>query len=93
VQRLRAADVQRGDRIEIDDGMQVLRFKLAWVSPSRSLYVLSRFPDQARSLAVAELAAMFDAGRARVVERRSSVEQAIGMIAAAPGMVSTPRLH
>ena len=79
-----AADVQRGDRIEVDEEGETKRFKLAWISPSQKLYILSRFPDEARSLNSAQFAALFESGKARVVERRSTVDRAIDMIATTP---------
>jgi Protein of unknown function (DUF1631) len=79
-----AADVRRGDRIEVDEEGETKRFKLAWISPSQKLYILSRFPDEARSLDSAQFAALFESGKARVVERRSTVDHAIDMIATSP---------
>ncbi len=74
------AEVQRGDLIEVDDNGEVKQYKLAWVSPSQKLYILSRFPDEARSLDAGQFAALFANGKAKVVEKRSSVDQAIGQI-------------
>jgi hypothetical protein len=87
-------DVRRGDRIEVEEDGEVKRFKLAWISPTQKLYILSRFPDEARSLDAAKFNALFASGRARVVERHSTVDHAIDMIAVAPGnpasAVTTP---
>ncbi|MFT3802676.1 MAG: DUF1631 family protein [Burkholderiaceae bacterium] len=77
-----AGQVQRGDRLEIDEDGQTLRFKLAWISPSQKLYVLSRHPDEARSLDAVAFARLFESGRARVTERRSATDAAIRMAAA-----------
>lgn len=84
VGRTPLADLQRGDRIEIEEGGEVRNFKLAWISPTQKLYILSRFPDEARSLDAQAFGALFTAGRARIVERRSAVDRAIDMVAAAP---------
>jgi hypothetical protein len=73
-------DLQRGDRIEVDQGDEAVQFKLAWISPSQRLYVLSRFPDEARSLPVAELIDLFRSGKARLIEKRSNVDSAIHSI-------------
>lgn len=69
----------RGDRIElIDDDGQVQRYKLAWISPARKLFILSRHPRQARSMDSGELAALFGRGRARIAAPEASVlERAI----------------
>ncbi len=74
------AEVQRGDLIEVDDNGEVKQYKLAWISPSQKLYILSRFPDEARSLDSNQFAALFASGTAKVVEKRSSIDQAIGQI-------------
>lgn len=74
------ADVQRGDRIEVDEGGELKQYKLAWISPSQKLYILSRFPDEARSLEASQFAELFKSGKAKVIERRSSMDQAIGAI-------------
>ena len=84
VSRTPLADLQRGDRIEIEEGGELRNFKLAWISPTQKLYILSRFPDEARSLDAQAFGALFNAGRARIVERRSAVDRAIDMVAAAP---------
>jgi hypothetical protein len=79
---MRLADLRRGDAIELDAGGGDWRtFKLAWISPAQRLYVLSRFPDEARSLDRAQLAALFDGGRARMAETTSPLERAIESIA------------
>jgi len=76
-------DLRRGDALEVDsDGSGTFRvFKLAWISPAQRLYVLSRFPEGAVSVDRAQLAAMFDAGRARLAERFSALDRAIESIA------------
>ncbi len=74
------AEVARGDLIEVDDNGEIKQYKLAWVSPSQKLYILSRFPDEARSLDSSQFAALFASGKAKVLERRSSVDHAIGQI-------------
>jgi Protein of unknown function (DUF1631) len=74
------AEVQRGDLIEVDDNGEIKQYKLAWVSPSQKLYILSRFPDEARSLDSGQFAALFASGKAKIVEKRSSVDHAIGQI-------------
>lgn len=90
-QRSALPDLRRGDFIEVDDGKgEFLAFKLSWVSPAHKLYVLSRFPDEARSLERAQLAAMFQAGRARVVEGGSTLEKAIESIASKPAADDSP---
>ncbi|MCL4184325.1 MAG: DUF1631 family protein [Burkholderiaceae bacterium] len=74
--------LQRSDLIEIvepDGSRQTLR--LAWISPSGKLYVLTRFPDIGRSLSRRELVALFESGRARRAETESALDRAIEAIA------------
>lgn len=73
-------DVQRGDFIEVEDDGEFRQYKLAWVSPSQKLYILSRYPDEARSLDAGQFAALFSNGKARLVEKKSSVDSAIDRI-------------
>ena len=80
-QSVRLETLKRGAAIELlaADG-QWRSFKLSWVSPQQRLYVLSRFPDEARSLDRTQLAELFDCNEARLGESRSSVDQAIDSI-------------
>ena len=77
-QSVRLETLKRGAAIELlaADG-QWRSFKLSWVSPQQRLYVLSRFPDEARSLDRTQLAELFDCNEARLGESRSPVDQAI----------------
>ncbi len=73
----------RGDEIELDgDAGTTSRFRVAWVSPSRKLYILSRYPDETRTLQHGELADLFVRGRARIVERRATVDRVIDHLTA-----------
>ncbi len=74
------AGLRRGDSIEISSGeagAEFLAFKLSWISPAQQVYIISRFPDTARSLTREQLCALFDDGRARLAEAASSVDKAI----------------
>src|SRR5690606_23378373 len=74
--------LQRGDLVELtelDGTRQTLR--LAWISPSSKLYVLTRFPDIGRSLSRRELVGLFESGRARRAEAESALDRAIEAIA------------
>ena len=77
------AALKRGDSIEIatdEAGTQFLAYKLSWVSPAQQVFVISRFPDAARSIARDQLCALFEHGRARLPEATSSVDRAIESI-------------
>ena len=82
---LRLETLRRGDAIELlaADG-QWLSYRLSWVSPQQRLYVLSRFPDEARSLERAQLAGLFDSDAARLGDLRGSVEQALDQLSGEP---------
>ncbi|MEZ5602815.1 MAG: DUF1631 family protein [Burkholderiaceae bacterium] len=74
--------LQRGDLVEItelDGSRQTLR--LAWISPSAKLYVLTRFPDIGRSLSRREIVSLFESGRARRTDSESALDRAIEAIA------------
>lgn len=83
-QTVRLGELMRGDAIEVDaDGDGNFRaFKLAWISPAQRLFVLSRYPEGAMSLERAALAALFDDGRARIVQAVPTLDQAIESISA-----------
>ena len=87
---IRLGELRRGDSIEVDangDG-QFRAYRLAWISPAQRVFVLSRFPEGATSLDRAQLAALFDGGRARFTESGSALDKAIEAVAAASGAVS-----
>ncbi len=89
----------RGDRIELagDDGDASI-YKLAWISPARKLFILSRYPKETLSLGAAELAALVFSERARRVDAPKAVDEAIGELtrepraAASSGAVQTSQL-
>lgn len=87
------AELRRGDTIEIDtagDG-EFDVFKLAWISPAQRLYILSRFPEGAMQVERDQLAAMFDAGRARLAERGSALDRAIESVSSEPTSAAAPK--
>lgn len=87
---IRLGELRRGDSIEVDangDG-QFRSYRLAWISPAQRVFVLSRFPEGATSLDRAQLAAMFDGGRARFADSGSALDKAIEAVAAASGAVA-----
>ncbi|MEZ5729913.1 MAG: DUF1631 family protein [Burkholderiaceae bacterium] len=72
-------ELVRGDLIDLRESPDddPVRVKLAWVSPSRKLFALTRYPDIARSIARAEMIAMFDDGRAARADEAPTVDRAI----------------
>ncbi len=73
--------LRRGDVIEFtDDAGAAQTARIAWISPTRKLYVLSRFPDLARSLDRSTLVSWFATGRANRAAPHSAVDSAIDAI-------------
>lgn len=69
--------LKRGNRIEVAAEGESRLFKLAWVSPARTLYILSRHPDDSMTLQGSELASMLHRGLARVISDESALDRAI----------------
>src|SRR5690606_10259376 len=84
VERSVVDELERGCLLDFDDGDQTLRVKLAWISPSRKLFALSRYPDFARSLSRAEFAALFDERKVRVATEHSPLDRAIESVVDEP---------
>ena len=83
------APLRRGQRIELTDdevGTRVL--KLAWISPARKLFILSRHPDESLTLQSNEIAYMLQRGQARVVEDDSALDRAIGSVTQGPATLT-----
>jgi hypothetical protein len=72
--------LRRGQLVELagDDGPRVL--KLAWISPARKLFILSRHPDETVTFGGAELAFMLQRGQARIASEDSTIDRAIGSV-------------
>jgi hypothetical protein len=72
--------LQRGQKIELvgDEGARVL--KLAWISPARRLFILTRHPEESLKLQGNELAFMLQQGQARIVNVDSALDRAIGSV-------------
>lgn len=74
--------LRRGDLLEFaDEAGSTQTVSIAWISPTRKLFVLSRFPDFGRSLDRATLVSWFATGRASRVAPHSAVDSAIDAIA------------
>lgn len=74
--------LRRGDLIELaDEAGATQTVRIAWISPTRKLYVLSRFPDFGQSLDRATLVSWFATGRASRAAPHSAVDSAIDAIA------------
>ncbi|MFN7644034.1 MAG: DUF1631 family protein [Burkholderiales bacterium] len=72
--------MRRGQRIEIEDEAGARVFKLAWISPARKLFILTRQPEESLTLQSAEFAFMLQRGQARIVPDDSTFDRAIGSV-------------
>jgi hypothetical protein len=72
--------LKRGQLIELsgEEGSRLL--KLAWISPARKLFILTRHPDESVTFPGAEFAFMLQRGQARVVSDDSTLDRAIGSV-------------
>jgi len=73
--------LKRGNRIEVAAEGESRLFKLSWVSPARTLFILSRHPDDSMTLQGSELASMLQRGLARVMSDQSALDRAITSVA------------
>jgi len=80
---------ERGDRIELigDTGVSSI-YKLAWISPARKLFILSRYPKETLTFSATDFAALVSCAKARIVEGTATVDQAIGEITREGGITS-----
>ena len=72
--------MRRGQRIEIEDETGTRVFKLAWISPARKLFILTRQPEESLTLQGAEFAFMLQRGQARIAPDDSTFDRAIGSV-------------
>jgi hypothetical protein len=74
--------LERGMRLDVmEDTGEINRYKLAWISPSKKLYLLSRYPHEPVSLSRNDVAAWLEMGKARVADDDSIIGKAIGAAA------------
>jgi hypothetical protein len=72
----------RGQRLDVmEESGEVNRYKLAWISPSKKLYLLSRYPHEPLSVSRIDMIAWFEAGRAQIADDDSIIGKAIGAAA------------
>ena len=80
---------ERGDRIELigDNGVSSI-YKLAWISPARKLFILSRYPKETLTFSATDFAALVSCAKARIVESTATVDNAIGELTREGGIAS-----
>ena len=72
--------LRRGQLIELSGGEGPRLLKLAWISPARKLFILTRHPDESMTFAGGEFAFMLQRGQARVASDDSTLDRAIGSV-------------
>lgn len=72
----------RGQRLDVmEESGAVNRYKLAWISPSKKLYLLSRYPHEPLSVSRIDMTSWFESGRAQIANDDSIIGKAIGAAA------------
>jgi hypothetical protein len=67
----------RGQRLDLHAGTVRRTFKLAWISPARKLFILSRHPDETLTFDAPRMAEMLQAGTMSMSVEPITVERAI----------------
>ena len=67
----------RGQRLDLHEDDQRQTFKLAWISPARKLFILSRHPDETLTFDAQRMAEMLRAGTMSLSVEPITVERAI----------------
>ena len=75
------ADLQRGQLLDLHDASGVRTLKLAWISPARKLFILSRYPDESLTFESAELLERLRNGEITRSAEGISMERAIHRVA------------
>jgi len=75
------SSLRRGQHLEIEGEDEPRVFKLAWISPARKVFILTRWPDENLTMQGPEFAFMLQRGRARVLDdEASTLDRAIDSI-------------
>jgi hypothetical protein len=70
--------LRRGQRVELADAAGAAKvYKLAWISPARKLFVLTRYPEPPLTFASSEFASLLDSERARLIADESAMDRMI----------------
>ncbi len=72
--------LRRGQHIELDGDDGPHAYKLAWISPARKLFILTRHPDQALTFQGGEFALLLQRDAARIIDEDSAVDRAIDSV-------------
>jgi hypothetical protein len=75
------AGLQRGQYLDLHDASGVRTLKLAWVSPARKLFILSRYPDESLTFEASELLGRLRTGEIVRSADGMTMERAIDRVA------------
>jgi hypothetical protein len=76
-------DLVKGQQMRLnEEGAEPIVVKLAWISPARKLFALSRFPDFARSVSRADMLELLESGRLIRVNAQGTIDRAIKAVGA-----------
>ena len=74
-------ELRRGQRFELRlEGIAPIAVKLAFVSPARKLFALSRFPDFAQSFDREEFVEMLRVGELVLIDQKPTIDRAIAAV-------------
>ena len=72
------ADMIKGSVVDLErNDEEPIRVKLSWVSPSRKLFVLRRYPDFTQSLSVDEMRQLVKSGKLKLAPVATALDRAI----------------
>jgi hypothetical protein len=75
------AGLQRGQHLDLHDASGARTLKLAWISPARKLFILSRYPDESLTFEASELLGKLRSGEIVCSADGINMERAIDRVA------------
>ena len=75
------SQLARGQRLDLRDSAGARTFKLAWISPARTLFILSRHPDETLTFEARQIERMLREGELSPATGPVTVERAIRRVA------------
>jgi Protein of unknown function (DUF1631) len=77
------ANIVKSSLIDLDqENAEAMRVKVSWVSPSRKLFVLRRYPDFTQSVSREEFTTMIKDGKAKLAPAGTALDRAIETLSA-----------
>ena len=77
------ANIVKASLIDLDqEGAEAMRVKVSWVSPSRKLFVLRRYPDFTQSVSREDFTTLIIQGKAKIAPLGTALDRAIETLSA-----------